>query len=163
MSKKTNLSDIQNLNLPYIAGVKIGIVVSEWNKTITTKLYEGAKNTLEKFGYKKIITEYVPGSFELPLAASLLLEHTDVDAVICLGSIIRGETKHFDFICSTTAHGIKDVAIKFNKPVTFGVLTDENMQQSIDRSGGKYGNKGVEAAVTTIKMIHLLRKVKKLD
>ena len=97
----------------------------------------------------------MPGSFELPLAAQFFFESTDVDAVICLGSVIQGETKHFDYVCQSTAIGIKDVSLKYNKPVIFGVLTDNTLQQAIDRSGGKFGNKGIEAAISAIKMVHL--------
>ena len=146
------------INASYFKNVKIGIIISEWNSEITKKLYNGAKNTLFDFGYNNIITEYVPGSFELPIASQIILEKNSLDAVICLGCVIKGETKHFDFICNTTANGIKDVSLKYNIPVIFGVLTDNNIQQSIERSGGKYGNKGVEAAISAIKMISILKK-----
>ena len=146
------------INASYFKNVKIGIVISEWNSEITKKLYDGAKKTLIDFGYNDIITEYVPGSFELPIASQIILEKNSLDAVICLGCVIKGETKHFDFICNTTANGIKDVSLKYNIPVIFGVLTDNNIQQSIERSGGKYGNKGVEAAISAIKMISILKK-----
>ena len=146
------------INASYFKNVKIGIIISEWNSEITKKLYNGAKKTLIDFGYNDIITEYVPGSFELPIASQIILEKNSLDAVICLGCVIKGETKHFDFICNTTANGIKDVSLKYNIPVIFGVLTDNNIQQSIDRSGGKYGNKGVEAAISAIKMISILKK-----
>ena len=146
------------INASYFKNVKIGIIISEWNSEITKKLYDGAKKTLIDFGYNDIITEYVPGSFELPIASQIILEKNSLDAVICLGCVIKGETKHFDFICNTTANGIKDVSLKYNIPVIFGVLTDNNIQQSIDRSGGKYGNKGVEAAISAIKMISILKK-----
>ena len=146
------------INASYFKNVKIGIIISEWNSEITKKLYNGAKKTLIDFGYNNIITEYVPGSFELPIASQIILEKNSLDAVICLGCVIKGETKHFDFICNTTANGIKDVSLKYNIPVIFGVLTDNNIQQSIDRSGGKYGNKGVEAAISAIKMISILKK-----
>ena len=146
------------INASYFKNVKIGIIISEWNSEITKKLYDGAKKTLIDFGYNDIITEYVPGSFELPIASQIILEKNSLDAVICLGCVIKGETKHFDFICNTTANGIKDVSLKYNIPVIFGVLTDNNIQQSLDRSGGKYGNKGVEAAISAIKMISILKK-----
>jgi len=138
-----------------------GIVVSEWNNNITNGLLEGAVSTLLKNKVLKenIIVKHVPGSFELPLGAQLLLEKTNVDAVICLGSVIQGETKHFDFVCSATAMGIKDVGLKYNKPVIFGVLTDNNLQQAVDRSGGKFGNKGDEAAITAIKMVALQQEL----
>ena len=120
------------INASYFKNVKIGIIISEWNSEITKKLYDGAKKTLIDFGYNDIITEYVPGSFELPIASQIILEKNSLDAVICLGCVIKGETKHFDFICNTTANGIKDVSLKYNIPVIFGVLTDNNIQQSIE-------------------------------
>ena len=140
------------INASYFKNVKIGIIISEWNSEITKKLYDGAKKTLIDFGYNDIITEYVPGSFELPIASQIILEKNSLDAVICLGCVIKGETKHFDFICNATSNGIKDLNVSGNCPIIFCVLTDDTMQQAIDRSGGKYGNKGTEAAIAAIKM-----------
>lgn len=139
-----------------------GIVVSEWNREITDNLLDGATSTLlsNDAEEKSIHIRHVPGSFELPLGAQYFFEYTNVDAVICLGSVIRGETPHFDYICQTVSQGIKDVALKYGKPVIFGVLTDENMQQAKDRSGGKHGNKGDEAAVTAIKMVALQQELR---
>lgn len=141
--------------------MRIGIVVSEWNGDITDSLLRGAMETLSEAGvtldYVKII--YVPGSFELPSGAQMLMENTKVEAVICLGSVIRGETPHFEFVCHTCAQGVKDVALKYNRPVIFGVLTDNTPEQARDRSGGRLGNKGVEAAVTALKMIALKRQL----
>ena len=141
--------------------MRIGIVVSEWNNDITDNLLRGAMETLTECGasldHLNII--YVPGSFELPSGAQLLLENTSVEAVITLGCVIRGETPHFDFVCQTCADGVKDVALKYKKPVIFGVLTDNTLEQSRARSGGNLGNKGVEAAVTAIKMIALQRQL----
>lgn len=150
-----NLSDYDATSIPDGASMKIAIVVAEWNEQITQGLLNGAYKTLLKHNVAKenIVVQYVPGSFELPLGAQTLLEKTTLDAVICLGSVIQGETKHFDFVCNATALGIKDVALKYNKPVIFGVLTDNTLQQAIDRSGGKHGNKGDEAAITALKMI----------
>lgn len=150
-----NLSDYDVTTVPNGTAMHIGIVVAEWNEKITKGLLTGAYQTLIKHQVKEenILINYVPGSFELPLAAQSMLEAKNLDAVICLGSVIQGETKHFDFVCEATALGIKDVALKYNKPVIFGVLTDNTMQQAIDRSGGKYGNKGDEAAITAIKMV----------
>jgi len=150
-----NLSGYDKNSIPDATRMVFGIVVSEWNQDITFGLLNGAYGTLEGHGVLKdnIIVKSVPGAFELPLGAQSLFEKTNVDAVICLGSVIQGETKHFDFVCEATAMGIKDVALKYNKPVIFGVLTDNTLQQAIDRSGGKLGNKGVEAAVTAIKMV----------
>jgi len=150
-----NLSDYDINSVPNATKMVFGIVVSEWNEKITKGLLNGAYTTLLKHGAteENIIVKFLPGAFELPLGAQIMLEKTNVDAVICLGSVIQGETKHFDFVCEGTALGIKDVALKYNKPVIFGVLTDNNEQQAIDRSGGKHGNKGDEAAVTAIKMV----------
>ena len=133
------------------------IVVAEWNEEITEPLYQGAYAALLKLGAKKknIIRKNVPGSFELPLAAQWMTEHKDIDAVICLGCIIQGETAHFDYICQAVAYGVMKVNLKSSKPVAFGVLTTLNKQQAMDRAGGKYGNKGEEAAVTVIKMLEI--------
>lgn len=148
-----NLSEYDLNLLPSANGMKIGIVVAEWNPQITQGLVKGTTQTLEKCGCKEIEIHNVPGSFELSLGAQFLLEYSKIDAVICLGSVVQGETKHFDFVCESTALGIKDVSLKYNKPVIFGVLTDNTIQQAIDRSGGKHGNKGIEAAITAIKMV----------
>ncbi|MFZ4784138.1 MAG: 6,7-dimethyl-8-ribityllumazine synthase [Flavobacteriales bacterium] len=160
MSSK-NLSNYDRSQLPDVQTMRIGIVVSEWNNDITDNLLRGAIETLTECGasldHLKII--YVPGSFELPSGAQMLLENTSVEAVITLGCVIRGETPHFDFVCQTCADGIKDVALKYKKPVIFGVLTDNTLEQSRARSGGNLGNKGVEAAVTAIKMIALQRQL----
>ena len=129
--------------------------------TITFNLLKGAKSTLIKYGLKEenLIIEQVPGSYELVLGAQLILESKSPDAVICLGCVIQGQTKHFDFVCEAVSQGIKDVSLKYNIPVIFGVLTDNNKQQSIDRSGGKLGNKGDEAAVTAIQMVDLQKRL----
>ncbi len=134
---------------------KFGIVVSEWNDQVTESLFTGAVETLLKHGVKKenIYRKNVPGSFELTLGAQWLAEIKEIDAVICLGCVIQGETRHFDFICDAVAHGITNVGLKFNKPVIFGVLTPDTLQQALDRAGGKHGNKGDEAAITAIKML----------
>lgn len=150
-----NLSDYDINSIPDASEMVFGIVVSEWNEKITKGLLDGAYSTLLKHGAteENISVKFVPGAFELPLGAQTFFEKTNVDAVICLGSVIQGETKHFDFVCEGAALGIKDVALKYNKPAIFGVLTDNTEQQAIDRSGGKHGNKGDEAAVTAIKMV----------
>jgi 6,7-dimethyl-8-ribityllumazine synthase len=160
-TENKNLSHYNLEDVPSAEGMKIGIVVSEWNANITENLFSGAHEALVECGCKSedIIRKNVPGSFELPLAAQFLLESKNVDAVICLGSVIQGETKHFDYVCQTTSNGIKDVSLKYNKAVIFGVLTDNTMQQAIDRSGGKHGNKGVEASITAIKMVSLMKKL----
>ncbi|GHB29629.1 6,7-dimethyl-8-ribityllumazine synthase [Mongoliitalea lutea] len=150
-----SLSEYSTNNLPDISQKKFGIVVSEWNDQITDALFSGALETLLSHGAQKsnIYRKDVPGSFELTLGAQWLAEQEAIDAVICLGCVIQGETRHFDFICDAVAHGITNVGLKFNKPVIFGVLTPDTMQQALDRAGGKHGNKGDEAAITAIKML----------
>ena len=150
-----SLSQYTDKNIIDVSGKKFGIVVSEWNDQVTESLFSGALETLLKHGVKKdnIYRKNVPGSFELTLGAQWLAELEEIDAVICLGCVIQGETRHFDFICDAVAHGITNVALKFNKPVIFGVLTPNTLQQALDRSGGKHGNKGDEAAITAIKML----------
>jgi len=157
----TDLSAYNKVNLPDAGNMRIGIVVSEWNSEITDNLLRGCQETLSECGMTldKIQILNVPGSFELPLGAQMLLENKSLEAVICLGSVVRGETPHFDFVCQTCADGIKDVALKYNKPVIFGVLTDDNIEQSRARSGGALGNKGTEAAITAIKMVALKRQL----
>ncbi len=154
-SANKNLSEFRTNELPEIQHKKFAILVSEWNEEVTNALYAGAYETLIKHGAqeKNIISQTVPGSFELTLGAQKMAQKPDVDAVICLGCVIQGETKHFDFICHAVAHGITDVSIKFNKPVIFGVLTPNTQEQAMDRAGGKHGNKGDEAAITAIKML----------
>lgn len=150
-----SLSQYSDKNIVNMSKKKIGIVVSEWNDQVTESLYSAALETLLKHGVKKdnIYRKNVPGSFELTLGAQWLAEIKDIDAVICLGCVIQGETRHFDFICDAVAHGITKVGLKFNKPVIFGVLTPNTLQQALDRAGGKHGNKGDEAAITAIKML----------
>lgn len=150
-----SLSQYTDKNILDISDKKFGIVVSEWNDQVTESLFSGAVETLLMHGAKKenIFRKNVPGSFELTLGAQWLAELEEIDAVICLGCVIQGETRHFDFICDAVAHGITNVALKFNKPVIFGVLTPNTLQQALDRSGGKHGNKGDEAAITAIKML----------
>ncbi|MDX1627587.1 MAG: 6,7-dimethyl-8-ribityllumazine synthase [Fulvivirga sp.] len=154
-SSEKNLSTYSQNNIKAIDDKVFAIVVSEWNESVTEALYEGAFTTLRSHGAKKehIIRKNVPGSYELPLAAQWLAQDDQIDAVICLGCVIQGETRHFDFICDAVAQGIKDVNLKYNKPVVFGVLTPENQKQALDRAGGKHGNKGDEAAITAIKML----------
>ena len=153
-----NLSEANGGSLQDIKSKKFGIVVSEWNNEITHALMSGAIETLLKHGAKKenIIIKNVPGSFELTLGAQTLAQIQNIDAVLCLGCVIQGETPHFDFICNAVAQGITTLNIKFHKPVVFGVLTTQTLQQAIDRSGGKHGNKGDEAAMTGIKMLNII-------
>lgn len=156
-----NLSDYDPTKVPSAEGMRVAILVSEWNPEITEALYQGAHDTMAKFGCAEsdIVKRYVPGSYELTLGAQLMAERNEFDAVICLGCVIQGETRHFDFICDAVANGITDLNLKFNIPVIFGVLTPDTMQQALDRAGGKHGNKGDEAAITAIKMIALKREV----
>ncbi len=150
-----NLSEFSNDNIIDISEKTFAIIVSEWNSEITESLFNGAYETLIKKGAVagNIIRKNVPGSFELSLGAQWMAQVDGINAVICLGCVIQGETKHFDFICEAVATGITKVSLKYNKPVIFGVLTTNNQQQAIDRAGGKHGNKGVEAAITAIKML----------
>jgi 6,7-dimethyl-8-ribityllumazine synthase len=150
-----NLSDYSSTNIIDISARKFAIIVSEWNTEVTEALYQGAYQTLLKEGavVENIIRKNVPGSYELSLAAQWMAQQEEIDAVICLGCVIQGETRHFDFICNAVAYGLTEVALKYNKPVIFGVLTPNNQQQAMDRAGGKHGNKGDEAAITAIKML----------
>jgi len=154
-SNLKNLGDHSDKNMASLKDKKIGIVVSEWNDQITDSLLSAAQEVLLNADAKakNIIIKYVPGSFELTLGAQYLASRKDLDAVICLGCVIQGETKHFDFICNAVADGVTNVGLKYNKPVVFGVLTTNNLQQALDRAGGKHGNKGEEAAYTAIKML----------
>lgn len=151
-----NLSDHDPEKLPNAEDFLFGIVVSEWNAEITDALLEGTVDILNKAGAKegKIIVKYVPGTFELPLGAQKIIKRHKVDAVICLGCVIQGETRHFDFICNAAATGIMNVSLDHNVPVVFGVLTTNDVQQARERSGGKHGNKGVEAGITALKLLH---------
>lgn len=156
-----NLSAYSKKGIGDISKKTFAFVVSEWNDEITESLFSGAVETLISHGAKRknISRIDVPGSFELPLGAQWKAEDKKVDAVICLGCVIQGETRHFDFICDAVAQGIKDVTLKYNKPVIFGVLTTNNMQQALDRAGGKHGNKGDEAAITAIKMLSVKKRL----
>ena len=142
-------------------GLRFGIVVSEWNSEITEVLYTGARDTLLKFGAAEeaIVRRDVPGSFELTLGAQLFAERNEFDAIVCIGVVIQGETKHFDFICEAVGQGITNLNIKYNIPIIFGVPTPNTMQQAVDRAGGIHGNKGDEAAITAIKMATLKREL----
>tara|TARA_Y100000991_G_scaffold95554_1_gene72030 strand:+ start:1544 stop:2026 length:483 start_codon:yes stop_codon:yes gene_type:complete len=155
-TKNNNLSDYKKDTLPNVSNLKFGIVVSQWNKEITDGLFNGAYSTLVDCGVleENIKKLEVPGSFEL-IFGTKILSKKNVDAIICLGSVIKGQTKHFDYVCQGVTNGIKDLNISLGIPVIFGVLTDNTMDQAINRSGGKHGNKGVEAAITAIKMADL--------
>ena len=149
-----NLSDHSPSEVPSGAGKRFALIVSEWNLPITDALRKGARETLLQYGVAEndLVEVWVPGSYELASGAQYLLERGGLHGVVCLGSIVRGETPHFDYVCQATAKGIMDVGLKFSVPVIFGVLTDDTMQQARDRSGGRHGNKGVECAVACLKM-----------
>jgi len=152
-----DLSQYDIESVPSAENMRFGVVVAEWNIEITSALAQGALNTLKKHGAKEdnIHLKFVPGSFELPLGAQYFAELENVDAVLLLGCVIQGETRHFDYICEGVTQGTMDLNLKYNKPFIFGLLTTNNEQQAKDRAGGKHGNKGDEAAVTAIKMTHL--------
>ncbi|MFM7091679.1 MAG: 6,7-dimethyl-8-ribityllumazine synthase [Bacteroidota bacterium] len=160
-SSSFGLSLYDETKLPNVQSWKFGIVVSEWNHKITENLLVGCKNTLMHHGAKAedLITFQVPGSFELPAGATILSSKYEVDAIICLGCLIKGDTAHDEYIANAVANGLTRLSISLVIPCIFGVLTVLNEQQALDRSGGKYGNKGVEAAVTAIRMASLKREM----
>ncbi len=151
-----NLSHYDKATIPNAKDFRFGIVVSEWNDSITEGLFQGAWDALLDCGVSNlnIVRWNVPGSFELIYGCKKMQEQ-NVDAVIAIGSVIQGETKHFDYVCEAVSQGIKDLNVLHNTPVVFCVLTDNTLQQAIDRSGGKHGNKGTEAAIAAIKMAAL--------
>tara|TARA_B100000683_G_scaffold206704_1_gene200515 strand:+ start:10371 stop:10850 length:480 start_codon:yes stop_codon:yes gene_type:complete len=155
-TKNNNLSDYNLESVPNSKGMRFAVIVSEWNNHITDNLFEGVEKTLLNCGVKEndIVRIDVPGSFELVYGAKIASNY-NYDAIICLGSVIKGETDHFHYVCNAVSSGIKDLNITLDTPVIFGVLTDNTEEQAINRSGGKHGNKGVEAAITAIKMAHL--------
>lgn len=155
-----NLSDFSHIQVADARPFKFAIVVAQWNAEITGALLNGAISGLEKHGALESNIEVieVPGSFELTSGADLALRNQSLDAVICLGCVIQGETRHFDFICHAVSNGVSNVGLKYNKPVIFGVLTTDNLQQAIDRAGGKHGNKGEEAAITAIQMAAIAKR-----
>jgi len=153
----TNLSNYDKNTIPNTKDLRFGIVVSQWNTNITENLFKGVQDTLLENGTlpQNIIRLNVPGSFELIYGCKHLLKTQQLDAVIAIGCVVQGETKHFDFVCNAVSQGIKNLNINYDCPTIFCVLTDNTIQQSIDRSGGKHGNKGVECAVAAIKMATL--------
>ena len=159
---RLSLSD-PNERVPDASKMRVGIVVSEWNSQITEKLLDGACQTLRKHGVlpENIPVFHVPGSFELTFGAQQIAKYGDVDAVIVLGCVIRGETSHFDYVCKGVTQGVTHLNATQDIPVIFGVLTTENQQQAEDRAGGKFGNKGDESAITAIKMIDFICRLKK--
>lgn len=158
-----NLSEYDINTVPNAEGMKVGIVVSEWNIDITGALRDGAINTLLKHGVKPedVILCYVPGTFELTYGAAKLLNEKELDSIITIGCVIKGDTPHFDYVCSGVTQGISQLNTEGDIPVIFGVLTTDNLQQALDRAGGKHGNKGDEAAITAIKMIDFSCEIKK--
>ena len=158
-----NLSTYDKATIPNAKNFRFGIVVSEWNEQITPGMFQGAFDAiLDCGGIKENIVRWnVPGSFELIYGCKKITESFDMlDAVIAIGSVIQGETKHFDFVCEAVSQGIKDLNLQQDIPVIFCVLTDNTLQQAIDRSGGKHGNKGTEAAIAAIKMAQLRKDAK---
>lgn len=156
-TENKNLSQYDKSSLPDARQMRLGLVVSEWNDEITESLFQGAYDTLLDCGLSVAnITRWnVPGSFELTYGCRKMIKTLQPDAVIAIGSVIRGETKHFDYVCEAVAQGIKDLNVQLDTPVIFCVLTDDTHQQARARSGGKLGNKGIEAAVAAIKMASL--------
>lgn len=157
----TDLNDKErfNANMPDGQSMKIGIVVAEWNSSVTEALLNGAIETLKECNVKdeNIIVKYVPGSIELTAGSKMFADYTDVDSVIAIGCVIQGETKHFDYVCDSVTQGITELNIKYPIPFIFCVLTTNTLQQSLDRAGGKHGNKGSECALTALKMVELRR------
>ena len=138
--------------------MKIGVIVSQFNRSVTDKLLEGTLETLRRQDIAPTHIEVikVPGCFELPLAAKKMAGLKRFDALVCLGTVIRGETSHYDLVCREAAQGIREVSQEFELPIGFGVLTCENLEQALNRAGGKYGNKGIEAAQAALDMVKLL-------
>ena len=162
-TENKNLSQYNKNEIPNAKNFRFGILVSEWNQHITEGLFKGAIVALEDCGalHCNIIRWNVPGSFELVYGAKKMIETQHPDVVVVIGSVIKGETQHFDFVCDGVTQGIKDLNVLSDVPVVFCVLTDNNEQQSIDRSGGIYGNKGTEAAIAAIKMAFLRQESNK--
>ncbi|MEA5257044.1 6,7-dimethyl-8-ribityllumazine synthase [Arcicella aquatica] len=154
-SAHKNLSIFSTENLPDVSDKKFALVVAEWNEEVTNALAAGAHKTLLAYGAKEenVIRVNVPGSYELTFAAQKMAQKADIDAVICIGCVIQGETKHNDYINNAVAQGLTTVSLKYDKPVIFGVLTPNTEQQALDRAGGIHGNKGDEAAITAVKML----------
>lgn len=161
IDEKKNLSAVEG-EVPSAKDMKIGIAVAHWNNDITDKLLEGAVETLLKYGCQSenIIVKSIPGTFELTLCAQLFAENTDVDAVIALGCVIQGDTRHFDFICQSVTEGLTQLTITWDMPMIFGVLTTNTREQALERCGGRLGNKGDEAAITAIRMVALQQEMR---
>ncbi len=161
-SNAFQLSDSDMAPVPSGKGMRVGIVASEWNENITKALLNGAKETLISNGVdaKDVVVEIVPGSFELIFGCSQMVKKHDVDAVIAIGCVIRGDTPHFDYICQAVSSGISKLNVEENVPVIFGLLTTNSQEQAEERSGGILGNKGDEYAITALKMIAFAQKYK---
>ena len=159
--KKSGQFDFDKKDFDWAKKLHFGIAKATWNNEITDKLFDGAMEVFNHIGIpkKNIISVEVPGSFELPLVAQNLVVKKKIAAVLCLGCVIKGDTPHFDYVCKATVDGILRVSLDFNKPVIFGVITANNLQQAKDRAGGKHGNKGEEAAVTAIQMAEIKRNL----
>ena len=157
------LSSYNPDTVPDAASMRFGIVVSEWNRQVTEKLFEGTYKTLIRHGVcpENIIMDWVPGSFELTFGARQMAENLQIDAVIVIGCVVQGDTPHFDYVCSSVTQGVTELNLKYDIPFIFGVLTTDYMLQAEERAGGKYGNKGDEAAITAIKMIDFYCRFKK--
>lgn len=161
-SELKNLSVYDPNSVPSTKGMKFGIVVSEWNHNITGNLLKGAIEGLTENGVSTddIVVKYVPGSFELIAGGKYMAKYTEVNAIICLGCVIKGDTPHFDYVCAGTTQGIAQLNIEYDKPFIFGLLTTNNLQQAEERCGGRLGNKGTECAITAIKMVDFLWNVR---
>lgn len=164
-SADKNLSVFSTESLPTISQHRFALIVAEWNTDVTEALFQGAYDTLLRYGAQpeNLVRGNVPGSFELTTAALWYAQRSDIDAVICLGCVIQGETKHNDYINHAVAQGLTNVSLKTGKPVIFGVLTPNTQQQALDRAGGIHGNKGDEAAITAVKMLGLQQEVSKFS
>lgn len=160
-SARKNLSTYDETSMPDAKGMKFGLIVADWNPDVTHALYEGAYDTLMKHGAlpEDIFTAQVPGTFELTVAARMMISAKPVDAVICLGCVIKGETSHNEYINMSVANGLTQLGLMTGKPCIFGVLTPNDEQQALDRAGGKHGNKGVEAGATAIEMVALKKSL----
>lgn len=143
--------------------IRVGIVVARFNEFVTSKLLGGAIDALVRHGVKddSINVAWVPGAFEIPLIAGKMAKSKKYDLVICIGAVIRGSTTHYDYVCNEVAKGVSSVSLSSDIPVMFGVITTENIEQAIERSGSKAGNKGFETAVAGIEMVNLIRELEK--
>lgn len=159
--KKKNLSVFDQSPVAGSDKMRIGVLVSQWNEEVTSSLLDGALETLHRHGVSELNIQVhaVPGSFELTAAAAMMAEASDCHAIICLGCIIQGETRHFEFIAHAVASGLSHVGALYNLPVIFGVLTTDTYAQAMERAGGRHGNKGDEAAMTALRMVELSQKI----